>query len=151
MIQPFDSLMLRTLLGPLVAALQLFGVYVLLHGHYSPGGGFQAGILIAASLILPLLTIGRDAGRHRSLSVRGAVTLTAVGVLIYAGVGVLPLLLGSGTMLDYAALPLAPDPADRRSLGILLIEVGVTVGVAGAMVAIFYALAGGIGEEGGAA
>jgi hypothetical protein len=47
MIRPFDSLMLRTLLGPLVAAMQLFAVYVLVHGHYSPGGGFQAGILLA--------------------------------------------------------------------------------------------------------
>lgn len=147
MIQPFDSLMLRTLLGPLVAALQLFALYVLLHGHYSPGGGFQAGILLAASLILPLLTMGRGRGR-RSLSLRGAVTLTAVGVLIYTLVGVLPLLTGSGTMLDYAALPLGGEAADRRSLGILLIEVGVTIGVAGAMVAIFYGLAGGIGGEG---
>jgi multicomponent Na+:H+ antiporter subunit B len=144
MIQPFDSLMLRTLLGPMVAALQLFALYVLLHGHYSPGGGFQAGILLAASLILPLLTRGRDEG-PRVLSVRGAVTLTAVGVLVYALIGVIPLL-GGAALLDYAALPLGADAADRRSLGILLIEVGVTMAVAGAMVAIFYGLAGEIGE-----
>jgi multicomponent Na+:H+ antiporter subunit B len=147
MIQPFDSLMLRTLLGPLMAALQLFAVYVLLHGHYSPGGGFQAGILLGASLILPLLTIGRSIGRG-TLSTRGAVTLTAVGVLIFAAIGIVPLLMGTGTMLEYGVLPLGADPADRHSLGILLIEVGVTIGVAGAMVAIFYALAGGIGGEG---
>jgi len=146
MIQPFDSLMLRTLLGPMVVSLQLFAVYVLLHGHYSPGGGFQAGILIAASLILPLLAKGRGYG-GRTVSLRGAVTLTAVGVLIYAGIGIVSLLLG-GTMLDYSLLPIAADVADRRSLGILLIEVGVTLGVAGAMVSIFYALAGEIGQEG---
>jgi multicomponent Na+:H+ antiporter subunit B len=144
MIQPFDSLMLRTLLGPLMAALQLFALYVLLHGHYSPGGGFQAGILIAASLILPLLTRGRGEG-GRTLSVRGALTLTAVGVLVYAGIGLIPMLSG-GPLLDYAALPLGGEVADRRSLGILLIEVGVTMAVAGAMVAIFYGLAGEIGE-----
>jgi multicomponent Na+:H+ antiporter subunit B len=146
MIQPFDSLMLRTLLGPMVVSLQLFAVYVLLHGHYSPGGGFQAGILIAASLILPLLAKGRGYGGY-TLSLRGAVTLTAVGVLIFAGIGVVSLLLG-GTMLDYSLLPIAAEAADRRSLGILLIEVGVTLGVAGAMVSIFFALAGEIGQEG---
>jgi multicomponent Na+:H+ antiporter subunit B len=145
MIRHFDSLMLRTLLGPLVAALQLFAVYVLLHGHYSPGGGFQAGILLAASLILPLLTRGEGAG-ELTLSTRGAVTLTAVGVLIFALIGILPLLWGM-PMLDYGALPLGADPAERRSLGILLVEVGVTLAVAGAMVAIFYGLAGEIGEE----
>ncbi|MFO7694072.1 MAG: MnhB domain-containing protein [Vicinamibacterales bacterium] len=147
MIQPFDSLMLRTLLGPSVASLQLFAAYVLVHGHYSPGGGFPAGILLAASMILPLLVKGRSTA-WRVLSLRGAVTLTAIGVLIYAAVGVAPLLMG-GTMLDYSWLPLGSDAASRRSLGILLIEVGVTLGVAGSMVSIFYALAGDIGQEGG--
>jgi multicomponent Na+:H+ antiporter subunit B len=146
MIRTFDSLMLRTLLSPIIVALQLFAVYVLLHGHYSPGGGFQAGILIAASLILPLLVEGRT--HWAALSLNGAVSLTAVGVLIFALIGIAPLLLG-GAMLDYAVLPLASDVADRRSLGILLVEVGVTLGVAGAMVSIFYALTGEIGQEGG--
>ena len=147
MIQPFDSVMLRTLLGPLVAALQLFAVYVLMHGHYSPGGGFPAGILLAASFILPLLVKGRDAG-WRAISLPGAVTITAVGVLIYAAVGLAPLIL-DGTMLDYARLPLAADAAARRSLGILIIEVGVTLGVAGAMVSIFHGLTEGIGRPEG--
>jgi multicomponent Na+:H+ antiporter subunit B len=146
MIQPFDSTLLRTLLGPMTVSLQLFAVYVLLHGHYSPGGGFQAGILLAASLILPLLVRGRGDG-NRTLSLRGAVTLTAVGVLIFTLIGIASLPLG-GAMLDYAALPLAAEAPDRRSLGILLVEVGVTLGVAGAMVSIFYALVGEIGVEG---
>lgn len=146
MIQPFDSLMLRTLLGPVVASLQLFALYVLMHGHHSPGGGFPAGILLAASWILPLLATGRTAARP-TLSLRGAITLSAVGVLVYALVGVASMLLG-GTLLDYARLPLAEDPAVRRALGILLVEIGVTLGVAGAMVSIFYGLVGEIGQEG---
>jgi hypothetical protein len=50
-------------------------------------------------------------------------------------------------MLDYAVLPIASDTAYRRYLGILLIEVGVTLAVAGAMLAIFYALSGPLGGE----
>jgi multicomponent Na+:H+ antiporter subunit B len=146
MTRPFDSLMLRTLTGPIVASLQLFAIYVLFHGHYSPGGGFPAGILLAASVILPQLVAGRDASRG-TLSLRAAVTLTAAGVLIYALVGVAPLALG-GTMLDYARLPLGELAADRRSIGILLVEAGVTLGVAGSMVTIFYGLVGEIGQEG---
>jgi multicomponent Na+:H+ antiporter subunit B len=42
--------------------MQLFAFYVLLHGHYSPGGGFQAGILLGASMILPRLALGRPSG-----------------------------------------------------------------------------------------
>jgi multicomponent Na+:H+ antiporter subunit B len=143
MIGSFDSLMLRTLLGPVVAGLQLFAVYVLLHGHYSPGGGFQGGILLAASMILPLLTTG--AGR-RTLSLQGAVSLAATGVLVFTLIGVAPLLFGA-QMLDYSVLPLGAAPEARRSMGILLIEVGVMMAVSGAMLAIFYGLAGEIGED----
>lgn len=148
MFRPVDSLMLRTLLGPLVAALQLFAVYVFMHGHYSPGGGFQAGILLAASLILPRLVAGRDTGQPR-LSTRGAVSLTAAGVAVFTMIGAASML-GGAPMLDYGALPLGADAAGRRSLGILLIEVGVTLAVAGGMVAIFSALTGDAGAEEGA-
>jgi multicomponent Na+:H+ antiporter subunit B len=145
MIRPFDSLMLRTLLGPLVAAMQLFAAYILLHGHYSPGGGFQAGILLGASMILPRLALGRAHG-PLSLTAGGAGVLTAVGVLIFAGIGTVAVFVGQ-PMLDYSVLPLGPDLAMRRSMGILLIEVGVTLAVAGAMLSIFYALAGQLGGE----
>lgn len=139
--RPLESVMLRTMLGPLVSSLQIFAAYVLLHGHYSPGGGFQAGVLIGASVILPLLVLGRDAGSRGYLvwTQDQATTVSAIGVLIYAAIGVAPVLLGAA-FLDYSALPIAGEAAARRSLGILLIEVGVTLGVAGAVVAIFRAV-----------
>jgi multicomponent Na+:H+ antiporter subunit B len=146
MIRPFESLMLRTLLGPLVAAMQLFAIYVVVHGHYSPGGGFQGGILLGASVILPMLANGRDLERLR-LTLRAAMTITALGVLIYAGIGLLPMLWGE-QFLSYGALPIAEDMPGRHSMGILLIEIGVTIAVAGAMVSIFYGLTEQIGEEG---
>lgn len=144
MIRSFDSLMLRTLLGPLLAAMQLFGVYVLLHGHYGPGGGFVAGILFAAAMILPRLA-GRPLGRL-ALSPRAAAIMAAVGILFFTAVGVAPMLLG-GPALDYDVLPIADAPAYRHSMGILLIEIGVTLAVAGAMLSIFYALSGKAGDE----
>lgn len=145
MTRPFDSLMLRVLLTPLVAAMQLFALYVLMHGHYSPGGGFQAGILLGASMILPRLAIGQPPGRL-SLTPGGAVVLTAIGLLVFTLIGLAPMLAGQPT-LDYGALPLADGARYRRSMGILLIEVGVTMAVAGAMLSIFFALAGRLGGE----
>jgi multicomponent Na+:H+ antiporter subunit B len=141
----FDSLMLRTLLAPLTAAMQLFGVYVLLHGHYSPGGGFVAGILFAAAMILPRL-LGHTPAERFALSPRGAAIMAAIGILFFAAIGVAPMLVGAAP-LDYAVLPIGVDSAARRSMGILLIEVGVTLAVAGAMLSIFYALSGPVGGE----
>ncbi len=141
--QPLDDIILRTLVGPIVVALQLFGVYVLMHGHYSPGGGFQAGVLLAASVIVPRLAYGNQARQagYLDFSPSQALALAAVGVLIYAGIGILPIFFDA-PMLDYSALPFDEHmkAAERRSLGILGIEVGVTLGVAGAALSIFHSL-----------
>jgi len=138
----FDSLMLRVLLVPLVAGLQLFAVYVLLHGHYGPGGGFVAGILVAAGMILPRLA-GREPDRL-SVTPRAAAVLSVAGIFLFASVAAAPMFLGQPP-LDYAALPIGATDAARRSMGILLIEVGVTLAVSGAMLAIFFALGAEVG------
>jgi multicomponent Na+:H+ antiporter subunit B len=62
-----------------------------------------------------------------------------LGVLIFAGVGVAGLLLGSD-YLNYSVL--LHDPVHGQELGIMLVEIGVLVTVAGTMTAIFYAFAG---------
>ena len=139
MIGTFHSVILRVLLTPIVASLQLLAIYVVAHGHYSPGGGFQGGVLLGASLILPLLSRGRSHGLFL-LTERGAAVMGAVGVLIFASFGLESMIMGL-PMLDYSGLPLDGfDASARRSLGILGIEAGVTLAVAGAVVSIFYSL-----------
>jgi multicomponent Na+:H+ antiporter subunit B len=141
--QPLEDIILRTLVGPIVVALQLFAVYVLMHGHYSPGGGFQAGVLLAASIIVPRLAYGEGARRAGFLDFTPAqaLALAAVGVVIYVSIGILPIFY-EAAMLDYGALPFPKDvkSAERHSLGILGIEVGVTLGVAGAALSIYHSL-----------
>ena len=65
--------------------------------------------------------------------------LVALGVLIFAGVGVVDLLLG-GNYLDYDVM--AADPVAGQHYGILLVELGVGVTVAAVMMTIFFAFAG---------
>jgi multicomponent Na+:H+ antiporter subunit B len=143
MSRPFESVMLRVVLAPLLAVLHLFGVYVLIHGHYGPGGGFVAGILVAAAMILPRM-VGWAPDRL-SLSARGAAITAAAGILLFAAIGAASLVPGQ-PLLDYAALPIGSTVPGRRSMGILLIEVGVALAVAGSMLALFYALTGEMGK-----
>lgn len=118
----------------------LFGLYVLTHGHYSPGGGFQAGVILGASFILLAMAFGLKASFSRLPEVLFRPAM-ALGVLFYVGVGVLCLLLG-GNFLDYEALrvlvPLSPQ--EIRSQGILLVECGVTVTVCAVIFAIYVNL-----------
>jgi multicomponent Na+:H+ antiporter subunit B len=115
----------------------LFALYVLLHGEYGPGGGFQAGVIFGAGFILYTLMFGL-AAVQRVLPMRALVVLVAVGVLIYAGVGVATMALG-GEFLDYNEFN-PGNPSGGQVAGILLIEVGVGVTVAAVMVAMFYSL-----------
>lgn len=135
----FGSIMLRILLFPITVFMKLFAVYVLTHGHYSPGGGFQAGVLLGASFILPLL-LDQPGRRYPKFTEMQALMMGAAGVLIFLAFAVAPLLLGQ-PVLDYASLPMeSMAPEYRRTYGILGIEVGVTLAVAGSIVAIYHAL-----------
>ena len=118
----------------MIPLILVFALYVQFHGDFGPGGGFQAGVIFAAGLILYGLVFGADRLR-RAVPAGLAGTLAAAGVLLYAGVGVAGMLLG-GAFLDYGVL--LPDPMAGQHLGILLIEFGVGVTVAAVMVTFFY-------------
>lgn len=115
----------------------LFALYVQFHGKYSPGGGFQAGVIMAAGFILYALL----EGEQRALGIIPPGVLLAMvagGAFLYAAVGVACMLLG-GNFLDYDVL--AADPVAGQHLGILLIELGVGITVTGVMLAIYHAFA----------
>ncbi|MFQ5955220.1 MAG: Na(+)/H(+) antiporter subunit B [Kiloniellales bacterium] len=122
----------------LLPFILLFALYVQFHGDFGPGGGFQAGVVFGAGFILYALIFGVETARRvvPAWLTRG---LLAVGLLLYAGVGVAGMALG-GNYLDYSVL--ARDPLQGQHLGILLIELGVGITVAGAMITIFYTFAG---------
>ncbi len=131
------DVVLRVCAKLLIPFILLFAVYVQFHGHYSPGGGFQAGVIAAAALILYAIVFGvREALRVMPAEVAEA--LVPAGVLIYAGTGVLGMLLDA----NYLGFdPLLPDPVDGQYWGVFVVEIGVLVTVTGAMISIFYAFA----------
>jgi multicomponent Na+:H+ antiporter subunit B len=129
--------------------IQLFGLYVIVHGHYSPGGGFQGGCILAASFILMVLAYDIKEVK-KLISEKLNTILCSVGVLIYSGIGLLCVILGAN-YLDYSILHiiLPADPVHARSLGILGVEIGVGLTVMAVMVSIFLNIAsGGEHEEG---
>jgi len=131
MIDKQESTIIETISRGLIPFIQMFGLYVIMHGHSSPGGGFQGGVILGASFILLAVASGIDDMKRR-FSVRALTILTSVGVMTYAGIGLLCLLLGAN-FLDYSILPV-PLP---RSMGMLGIEIGVGITVMAVMVSIF--------------
>ncbi|MCB1436737.1 MAG: Na(+)/H(+) antiporter subunit B [Rhodobiaceae bacterium] len=116
----------------------LFGLYVQFHGDFGPGGGFQAGVIAAAMIILYAIIFGLPAAQ-RVVPPLVVEIMIPLGVMIYAGTGIAALLKG-GNYLNYSTL--GHDQVHAQELGILLVELGVLITVAGTMIAIFYAFAG---------
>ncbi len=133
-----NQVILRVVAKLLIPVILLFGLYVQFHGDLGPGGGFQAGVIMAAAFILYGITFGLE--NAKKVLPTGVVRfLSALGVLIFAGVGVVTMILGA-EFLNYNVL--RHDPEHGQHLGILLVEIGVLVTVFGVMVTIFYMFAG---------
>ena len=134
---------LRVVTKVLIPYIILFALYVQFHGDFGPGGGFQAGVIFATGIILYGLVFGLGAAR-RVISPVVVESLIALGVLIYAGTGVVTMMLG-GQFLEYRKLDhhfLHDVLPHGEHLGIFVVEAGVGTTVAAVMIAIFYAFAG---------
>ena len=128
----------RVLSKLLIPMIMLFALYVQFHGDYGPGGGFQAGVIFGAGIILYALLFGLDQAKE-VFSPRALEIFVAGGVLLYGGVGIAAILAG-GNFLDYDVL--AHEPTHGQHLGILLVELGVGITVAAVMATIFFQFAG---------
>ncbi len=121
----------------LVPFIVLFGLYVQFHGEYGPGGGFQAGAIIATGVILYALLEG-EAAALKAIPRSVLLGLVVGGASLYGAVGVTCMVLG-GEFLDYSVL--SDDAVAGQQLGILVIEAGVGMAVCGALLSIFHAFA----------
>ncbi len=145
--EPVDSIwtphdfIIENICRYMIPFIQLFGLYVIAHGHHSPGGGFQGGVILGAAIILLSVSHNLKTALRRMQEKTGAL-FSPLGVFIFAGVGALCLILGYN-YLDYRALAalLPGGPVMARSHGMLLVEIGVGVAVMGTMVWIFKNLA----------
>jgi len=144
MISRYESIIITTLCKLLIPVIQLYGLYVIMHGHSSPGGGFQGGVILGASFILLVISHGLDEVKKR-MSEKLNTIFCSFGLLIYAGLGVLALIFG-GNYLDYGHLPIPVTIAEARYLGILGIEIGVGITVMAVMISIFLDISS-VGEQ----
>ena len=116
----------------------LFAFYVQFHGDYSPGGGFQAGVIMAVGIIIYGIVFDMEHAK-KVLPPWFVHKMLAFGVLLYTFTGVISFFRGQN-FLDYSVLS-PHSPTHGQHYGILIIELGVGITVSGVMIAVFYAFA----------
>ncbi|MEM7776162.1 MAG: Na(+)/H(+) antiporter subunit B [Pseudomonadota bacterium] len=130
------DLILRITTKLILPFIIVFALYVHFHADFGPGGGFQAGVIIAGMFILYAIIFGNFAARQ-VVPQPVAEAMVPLGVIIFATAG-LPALMFNENYLNYNVL--ASHPEHGQHLGLIWIEAGVIITVAGSMLSIFYAL-----------
>ncbi|MEQ8397075.1 Na(+)/H(+) antiporter subunit B [Thalassobaculum sp.] len=131
-------LVLRVVSKILIPFIILYGLYVQFHGDFSPGGGFQAGVIVAAAIVLYALIFGIERARQ-VFKPEVLLVIAPLGVMVFALVGYASMVLG-GNYLDYDWL--AANDTTGQHIGIITVEFGVGLTVASVMTLIFLAYAG---------
>lgn len=133
-----DYRVIRVISGMLMPFILMFALYVLFHGEYGPGGGFQAGVIFASGAVLYGLVFGLD--RAQQVVPRAALwSLVSIGLLLYMGLGVATMLLG-GAFLDFDVLS-PGHPESGQHVGILMVEAAIGMTVSAVMAATFFGFA----------
>lgn len=126
----------------MIPFIQLFSLYVIIHGTSGPGGGFQGGVIFGASFILYAVVFNISGGRKRFPEWVNTV-FSSFGLYIYAGIGLLCIVFsyGMAQYLNYGFLPFTAHFEENRALGMDLVEIGIGITVMAIIASIFFDLA----------
>lgn len=131
------DLIVRVVARFIIPFIQLYGLYIVLYGHLSPGGGFAGGTVIASSLILYVLAYGVSLEQRRFPELWAQIVESA-GALFYVAIGLVGIFLGSRFLGNsVAGFPLG-TPGRLLSGGtIFLLTFGIGMKVASTMITLF--------------
>ncbi len=146
LVHRFGSDVLDASARTLVPWILLFALYVLVHGHVSPGGGFQGGVLFGSGLIALRLIRGGTGPGAFGPGLRASLVMAALGLFGFCAIGLACILFG-GQFLNYGALPLGSDPATTREIATLVVEGAVFVAVSGTVMILFHSISAGIRDD----
>jgi multicomponent Na+:H+ antiporter subunit B len=135
-----NDVIVKTITRLIVPFVQVYGIFIILHGHVSPGGGFSGGALIGTSLILYTLVFGIHKGEQK-FSHRASEFAESGGIFLYAFIGLLGIIL-AGTFLTNigAGFPIG-IPGTLLSAGMIpILMIGIGIKVASTMITLFHIL-----------
>jgi multicomponent Na+:H+ antiporter subunit B len=84
----YENSLLKIAVDILFPVIVLFGFYIIIHGHLSPGGGFQGGVIIASAYLLMLLAKGDELTLNHKI-IKLVESLSGIGFILFGILGVI--------------------------------------------------------------
>lgn len=135
-----NDLILKTVTKWLLPFIQLYGVYVVFHGHVSPGGGFSGGAILGASIILYTIVFGLDKG-EKKLPHQISTLIESGGVAWYMIIGLIGLAVTGSYLANQSAGFYLGEAGALISAGMIpIITLGVGLKVASTMITLFNSI-----------
>lgn len=141
----------------LYPAVVIFGLYVIMHGHLTPGGGFQGGAVVATAAALVIVAYSYEEIQGMLSKVLFQVQESG-GLLMFGGVALIALGLGTTYFFNFLAnsgllfgmsVPFGPNPGELNTGGLLpLMNIAVGVEVWGGLAIVILYMLSGITKEG---
>jgi len=131
------TLIVKTITRLTVGMILLFGIYIVLHGHITPGGGFAGGVIIALSFIHLMLAFGREVALKKISEARASV-IESLGAIMFLFIAILGF---TGGYFFFNFFVNKGRPFDLFSAGIIpLCNIAISLKVGAGLFAIFAAL-----------
>ena len=139
---PLQSLIVIYVTRFLLPFIFAFGIYVQINSSDSPGGGFQAGVIMASGLILHSIVFGASS-TLKIIPFNFLLNFACLGMAFYLFTGTISSLCGK-IFLDYSVLD--NKFIEAEEVGIFLVELGVGFAVFSTICIIYYSFIQGTGE-----
>ncbi len=119
----------------------LFGIYIILFGHLSPGGGFAGGVILASSYVLLMLAFGREFV-EKNLPLPIASRLDCLGAFLFALIAILGLVVGGSFFVNFLYQKYLPgEPFNLVSGGTIpLSNLAIGLKVGASLFLVIFAL-----------
>lgn len=135
-----DDLIVKTITRIIVPFIQLYGIFVIMHGHISPGGGFSGGAILGASLILYTLAYGYEHA-SKKVSHRVSAIMESGAILWFIAMGLVGIIVGGNFLENKSAGFYMGDLSVLFNAGFIpLITLGIGIKVASTMITLFHTI-----------
>jgi len=135
------TIIVKTISSWVKMLIFLFGIYIILFGHLTPGGGFAGGVILASSYVLLMLAFGREFAEE-NLSLPAASKLDCIGAFLFALIAILGFVYGGIFFVNFLYQKYLPgEPLHLISAGTIpLSNIAIGLKVAASLFLIILTL-----------